>query len=89
MSQSSTMTLNIKSEGTHGKARELARLTGESMTQAVDRAITERIDRLKRAQNRQAGIERLLAIGRECSRLPVLDARSADQMLYDKHGLPK
>ena len=47
------------------------------MTQAVDRAIAGRL------------AERLLRIGRECARLPVLDERSPEQMLYDDKGLPR
>jgi len=46
------MSLNIKNEDTHRRARELARLVGEPMTQAVDRAITERLERVRKARNR-------------------------------------
>lgn len=83
------MSLNIKNEGTHRRARELARLAGETMTEAVDRAIAERLERLRKKRNRKAVAERLLEIGQACSALPVLDRRSPEQMLYDKHGLPK
>jgi hypothetical protein len=34
-------------------------------------------------------VERLLEIGHECAALPVLDRRRPEDMLYDKHGLPK
>jgi antitoxin VapB len=83
------MSLNIKNEETHRRAQELARLVGESMTQAVDRAITERLDRVRKARNRGPLAERLLKIGRACARLPVLDKRSPEEMLYDEEGLPK
>jgi hypothetical protein len=66
-----------QNETTHRRAQELARLAGETMTQAVDRAIAGRL------------AERLLRIGRECARLPVLDERSPEQMLYDDKGLPR
>jgi hypothetical protein len=59
------------------------------MTQAVDRAIAERLERIRRTRNRGALAERLLKIGRECAKLPVLDKRSPDEMLYDDSGLPK
>jgi hypothetical protein len=39
------MSLNIKNEETHRRAQELARLAGETMTGAVDRAIAERLTR--------------------------------------------
>jgi antitoxin VapB len=81
--------LNIKNEETHRRAQELARLGGETMTEAVDRAINERLERVRRARKRGALAKRLLEIGRRCARLPVLDDRSADEMLYDEKGLPK
>ena len=83
------MSLNIKNEQTHRRARKLADLMGETMTEAVDRAVTERLERASRIRNRGRRVERLLQIGRECADLPVLDERSPDEMLYDERGLPK
>ncbi len=83
------MSLNIKNAETHRRAQELARLAGETMTEAVDRAIAERLERIRKKRNRGALAERLLEIGHECAGLPVLDRRSPDDMLYDEKGLPK
>ena len=83
------MSLNIKNEETHRRVRQLAHLAGETMTRAVDRAVTERLDRLARAGNRTQRVDRLLQIGRECAALPVLDERSPEDMLYDERGLPR
>ena len=83
------MSLNIKNEQTHRRARKLADLMGETMTEAVDRAVTERLERASRIRNRGRRVERLLQIGRECAALPVLDERSPEEMLYDERGLPK
>jgi antitoxin VapB len=83
------MGMNIKSENTHRRAKELARIAGETIAEAVDRAVTERLERLRRRRNRQALAERLLKIGDQCSRLPVLDIRAPDEMLYDERGLPQ
>jgi antitoxin VapB len=83
------MSLNIKDEDTHRRAKELAFLAGETMTEAVDRAIVERLERMRRTSNKAGLVERLLEIGRECASLPVLDKRRPDDMLYDKRGLPK
>jgi len=55
----------------------------------VDRAVTERLERLRRRCNRKALAERLLKIGEQCSRLAVLDSRAPDVMLYDERGLPQ
>ena len=83
------MSLNIKNEETHKRARKLARLTGETMTEAVDRAIAERLERIRRSRDREAVAGRLLEIGRACKRLRVLDERTPEDMLYDERGLPK
>jgi antitoxin VapB len=84
------MGLNIKSEETHRLARELARLTGESMTAAVTEAVRERLDRVRR--ERAVGLaDRLLAIGRDCASRLKEPFRSADHgdLLYDEWGLPR
>ena len=84
------MSLNIKSEEAHRLARELARLTSESMTTAVTEAIRERLDRLRLAE--PAGLaDRLLAIGRDCAARLKEPYRSTDhgELLYDERGLPR
>jgi antitoxin VapB len=83
------MSLNIKNEETHRRAKELARLAGETMSEAVDRAVAERLERIRRRHSRKALLEQLLEIGRECAALPVLDRRSPEDMLYDDEGLPR
>ena len=83
------MSLNIKNEETHRRAQELARLAGETMTGAVDRAIAERLHRLRKRNNKAALVDLILKIGRECAALPVIDRRKPEDMLYDKRGLPK
>ena len=84
------MSLNIKNEDTHRLARELAELTGESMTQAVTEALRERLARLRR-RSQQKGDRKaaLLELADEISKLPVLDDRDPDELLYDKRGLPR
>jgi antitoxin VapB len=84
------MSLNIKSEETDRLARELARLTGESMPAAVTEAVRERLDRLRR--NEAVGLaDRLLAIGKDCAGRLKEPFRSADHgdLLYDERGLPR
>ena len=81
------MSLNIKDPATEKSVRELAALTGESVTTAVRRAAEERLQRVRRAERRLA--DEILEIGRRCASLPDLDTRSADEILgYDEHGLP-
>jgi antitoxin VapB len=84
------MSLNIKNEKTHRRVRELARLTGESMTAAVDKAVQERLERVR--NNKKGSLaERLLQIGRECAPLWKEPYKSMDHgdLLYDEKGLPK
>jgi antitoxin VapB len=83
------MSLNIKDEETHSLARQLARLTKESMTTAVREALRERLERVRGGEMTKA--ERLLKIGRECAPLWKEPYRSMDhsELLYDEKGLPK
>jgi antitoxin VapB len=84
------MSLNIKNEKTYRLVRELARLTAESMTAAVERAVRERMERIRTV--RGAGMaERLLKIGKGCAPLWKEPFRSADhgELLYDEKGLPR
>lgn len=83
------MAMNIKSEDTTALVRELAALTGESLTTAVTVAVTERLNALRAARNARA--ERLLSIGQDvAARLPE-PHRSADpqDLLYGEDGLPR
>lgn len=84
------MSLNIKSEKTHRMAKELARLTGESMTAAVDEAVRERLDRVK-GNSKEGLAERLLQIGKECAAHMKEPYKSIDhgELLYDEKGMPK
>ena len=84
------MALNIKNEETQKLAKELAKLTGESMTSAVTEAVRERLDRVRTA--RGVGLaERLLRIGRECAAHLQEPYRSIDhgELLYDEKGMPR
>jgi antitoxin VapB len=82
------MPLNIKDKAVHDEARELARLTGESLTQAVRTAVHERLERIKRRRKKPLA-ERVQPIIDRFAARPVLDDRSEDEILgYDEKGLP-
>lgn len=86
------MALNIKDEDTHRLVRELAKLTGESLTTAVAKAVKERLQRVERSsQTRAVLADRLLAIGRDCAAHLKEPYRSAEhgELLYDERGLPR
>lgn len=87
------MSLNIKSDEAHELARELARLTGESLTSAVTTALRERLAAVRAQPAKARGrAEALLAIGRDtAARLAGTPAAEIDhgELLYDEHGLPR
>lgn len=83
------MALNIRNPDTEQLAADLAKQTGESKTEAVTRALRERLARLRREQQEQSLADELEAIAEHCAGLPVIDARAPDEILgYDERGLP-
>jgi antitoxin VapB len=84
------MALSIKSMETERLAREIAAKTGESLTGAIQKALEERLDRLQKQRRSQILAGQLEEIVRRVDRLPVLDSRTADEILgYHEHGLPR
>jgi antitoxin VapB len=84
------MALSIKSPEADRLARQLAAVTGETITIAITIAMRERLAREeRRRRNNRSLASELMEIGRHCSSLPVLDPRSSDEILgYDENGLP-
>jgi len=91
------MGLNIKNTQAEANIRALAAKTGESLTEAIDGAVREKLGRLEQEMKNNTP-ERLLL-----ERLqPLLDAVAAERKakgdtrtsrelldeLYDEHGLP-
>ena len=84
------MALSIKNPEADRLARELAETTGESLTDAVLKALRERLQRERGRVRGPLVKERLRRIRERCARLPVLDPRSPDEILgYDDTGLPR
>jgi antitoxin VapB len=87
------MAVNIKNRDAERLARELAELTGESMTAAIIVALGERLDRIRAHQCTEDIADRsarLLEIGRQTAPLmrePWASASHGD-LLYDDRGLP-
>jgi antitoxin VapB len=83
------LALSIKDPETEALARRLARRTGESLTVATRKALEERLRRVGYEDGKPALREELSAIRLRVKALPVLDARSAEDILgYDRDGLP-
>ena len=77
------MSLNIKNEETQRLARELAQLTGETMTGAITVALRERLEREKRLRRMRAISKRVAK-----SLRPGPSALEHGDFLYDERGLP-
>lgn len=83
------MALSIKDSETERLARALAERTGETLTLATRRALEERLRRVGGAARRASLLEDLAEIRRRWRALPVIDHRSADEIIgYDPSGLP-
>jgi antitoxin VapB len=83
------MALSIKNLEVEQMARELAQKTGESLTQAILKALRERLSRVARRRRPVALVDQLDTIAKRCAALPVLDIRSENEILgYDAHGIP-
>jgi antitoxin VapB len=85
------MGIFIKKPDTEAKIRELAERTGESITDAVDHAVEEKLQRLRpKTKKGRIDREKLAELLAYFDSLPVDDPRSADEIIgYDEHGLPK
>lgn len=80
--------MNIRSAKINELAQRLARLTGEDIETALERAVEERLSRIAP----QAPADRTAAMDsffERASRMRVRDPRSADEIVgYDHRGLP-
>lgn len=86
------MAISLKDEETDRLAREVAALTGETLTEAIRKALADRLERERRRRSPdRAGLAvRLNALGKECAALPDFDTRSADEIIgYDEFGVPR
>ena len=83
------MALNIRNRTAEELAETLVRLTGETKTEAVTKALRDRLERIRRQRSGRSLAEELDDIALHCASLPVLDNRRADEILgYDESGLP-
>ena len=79
------MVLSIKNADADRLARDLAALTGESITDAVVTSLEVRLE----LERRRRRVPRIDDIVERFRRLPVRDERKPDDIVgYDDHGLP-
>ncbi len=81
--------LNIKDAEADRLARQLAEVTGETITLAVATAVRERLERIAGRQRPRPLADELDEIALRCAALPVIDRRSEAEILgYDDAGIP-
>jgi antitoxin VapB len=84
------MALNIRNPETEELAEAMAKLTGETKTQAVTKALRDRLERVRRRLSGRRLADELDEIARHTASLPVLDGRDADEIVgYDGSGMPR
>jgi antitoxin VapB len=83
------MALSLKDAETDRLAREVAALTGETLTEAVRKARAERLERERRRRGRAKSlVERLDEIALHCASLPNDDTRTPEEIIgYDDKGM--
>ena len=82
------MPLNIKNPEADRLAHDLAAKTGETLTEAVIKALRERLMRQEGRKSFKSIEQELMSIGKRCAALPDLDNRVADEILgYNEIGL--
>jgi antitoxin VapB len=84
------MALSLKDEETAAWRARVAALTGETLTQAIRKALAERLERerIRRGASARLAERRLMEIGRHCAALPDFDTRSPDEIIgYDENEL--
>jgi antitoxin VapB len=83
------MAFSIKNPEAELLARQLAEATGESLTEAVIRALRARLHGQNPSASRRRIGDELALLAKQFRDLPVPDTRSADEILgYDSNGLP-
>jgi antitoxin VapB len=83
------MVLSIKDRETDRLARQLARLTGKSITDSVKGALRERLEYEQRRRGKHIDRAKIAKIVAGIAALPVVDDGSPDELIgYDDVGLP-
>ena len=83
------MAVLIRAKRVDRKIRDLAKQNGETLTEAVEKAVDARLAATapkRKGRIDREGLAQLLA---DIDALPVIDPRSPDDMIkYDEFGLP-
>ena len=84
------MPLSIKNDRTEHLARQVASETGESLTEAIQRSLEERWQRLRQRRKAHILSSQIEDLLKRVDALPTLDVRSEDEILgYGEDGIPR
>ena len=84
------MPLSIKNEATERLARQVASETGESLTEAIQKSLEERWERLKRRRKGHILTGQIEDLLRRVDALPSQDSRPENEILgYGDDGIPR
>lgn len=75
------MALSIKNPKAEELAKEVAKETGETMTQAIIISLEEKLERVRGKRTSKDFVEEIMAISKRISALPDLDPRTPDEIL--------
>lgn len=81
--------INIESDRAYAAATQLSALTGESLTTAVTLALEERLERERRARDKEGKLARLRELADAVAARMEPGTTSDHSWLYDEDGLPK
>lgn len=83
------MPISIKKQSTEDAARKLAALTGETITDAIHAAVTEKYNRILRERSGRSLAAELNEIALRCASRPIISGLNDDDILgYDEFGAP-
>ena len=83
------MPISIKNHQTELLARKLAEMTGQTLTDAIRGAVSEKYDRLRQEQTGRTMADDLNEIGLRCASRPRISNLTDDEILgYDEFGVP-
>ena len=82
------MALSIRNPRAEALARQIASMSGESITQVIIHALENHMERLRGQRTYPDTVNEIMAISSRCSSIPELDNRSTDEILgYNKIGV--
>jgi len=81
------MALSVRNKRAEAMAREVARVAGESLTDAILHSLEDRLARIRGRERATDLVDQIMDIARRCASLADLDRRPADEILgYRQDG---